>query len=78
MNLVKHIWTKLNDPFHLWGYVISCPFMLLTAFTVKTYNYPIEFVIVKVIVVIFSVFIYSKVISKIIKSIQNKLKQILI
>lgn len=72
MKLIKQIWTKLNDPFYLWGYAISCLFMLLTAFTVKTFNYPITFLIVKVIVVIFSVFIYSKVISKLINRIQNK------
>mgnify|MGYP003434709717 CR=1 FL=1 len=72
MNLIKQIWTKLNDPFHLWGYAISCLFMLLTAFTVKTFNYSIVFTIIKVIVVVFSVFIYSKVISKIIKNIKNK------
>lgn len=71
MNLIKQIWNKLNDPVQLWGYAISCLFMFLTAFTVKTYSYPIVFDIIKVIAVIFSVFIYSKVISRIIKNIQK-------
>lgn len=72
MNLIKQIWNKLNDPVHLWNYSIVCPFMLLTAFTVKTYSYPIVFDSIKVIVVIFPAFIYSKVISSIIKNTQNK------
>jgi len=49
-----------------------CPFILLTVFTVKSYSYPIVFDSIKVIAVIFSVFIYSKVISSIIKITQNK------
>lgn len=72
MNLIKQIWTKLNDPFYLWGYAISCLFMLLTAFTLQTFDYPIAYAIIKIIVVVFSVFIYSKVIIKIIKNIKNK------
>lgn len=72
MNLIKQIWIKLNDPVQLLGYSIGCIFMLLTAFTVKNFNYSIVFTFIKIIVVVFSIFIYSKVISKIIKNIKNK------
>lgn len=71
MNLIKQIWSKLNDPVLLWNYAITCVFMMLTAFTVKKFNYSIAFDIIKGITVIFSMFIYSKVISRIIKSIQK-------